>query len=188
MAGGRDSHACPVCGGGRLEPFFEMPPVPVYCNVSPVTRDEALAMPRSLALGRVVLRQVRRGLPPLRDLAALPLQVPERLPRGDAIAVRLPGPLAAITRDAPEDRHQRVLRDVVYVVVRAEQVAHQVSYAREALPEEGPGGLAIPEGRRGDACLQRLPRRFVSRRAAPEGRLRFGRSGREANGRRGDVR
>lgn len=37
---------CPVCGRARLEPFFELGEVPVYCNVLWPTREAALGCPK----------------------------------------------------------------------------------------------------------------------------------------------
>lgn len=38
--------ACPACGHGEASVFFDLPEVPVHCNVLCATRDEALAVPR----------------------------------------------------------------------------------------------------------------------------------------------
>lgn len=44
---------CPVCGEGTLSVFFEMPPVPVHCNVLFDSVEEARAVPRGrIELGR----------------------------------------------------------------------------------------------------------------------------------------
>jgi len=46
------SGRCPACEKGRLEPFLEIPSVPVYCNRLWPTREEAVAAPRgSIRLG-----------------------------------------------------------------------------------------------------------------------------------------
>lgn len=37
---------CPVCGGSRVERFWEAADLPVFCNVLCATREEALGMPR----------------------------------------------------------------------------------------------------------------------------------------------
>jgi SAM-dependent methyltransferase len=49
MTSGR---VCPACGGGAVTVFFEMPPVPVYCNVLWGSPEEARDAPRGeIALG-----------------------------------------------------------------------------------------------------------------------------------------